>query len=430
MNVLKVYNLGKAYKHYFSRWSRLVEWYLPSSRPRHHLHWALQNVNLQVDSGEAIGIVGMNGAGKSTLLKIIAGTTYPTTGNLELNGRVAALLELGMGFHPEFTGRQNVTMAGQLFGFPMHEIQTLMPEIEAFAEIGNYFDQPVRTYSSGMLMRLAFAVATCKRPEMLIVDEALSVGDSYFQHKSFDKIRQFREAGTTLLLVSHDRGAIQSICDRVLVLHEGIVVKEGNPEESMDFYHALMAERDLNLIRQDKQAYGKVQTISGGGEMSVVDIQLLDENGKSVDVVETGERVTLTIKAAVNVSVSEAVMGFLIKDRFGQIMYGINSYRLEKSILNLSAGDLLVCCFTFELNLGKGNYSISTSISKKESHLTNNYEWRDAGFVFSVLNTKKPDFVGCVSLGAGLHIEPIYRKHISITETDEINHSKGEQENE
>lgn len=413
MNVLKVHNLGKAYKHYFSRWSRLAEWYLPSSRPRHNLHWALQNVNLHVDSGEAIGIVGMNGAGKSTLLKIIAGTTYPTTGNLELNGRVAALLELGMGFHSEFTGRQNVTMAGQLFGFSMHEIKTLIPEIEAFAEIGNYIDQPVRTYSSGMLMRLAFAVATCKRPEMLIVDEALSVGDSYFQHKSFDKIRQFRDAGTTLLLVSHDRGAIQSICDRVLVFHEGIVVKEGRPEESMDFYHALMAERDATLIRQGKQAYGKVQTISGGGEMSVADIQLFDDNGKSIDAVETGTRVTLKIKAAVNVSVTEAVMGFIIKDRFGQIMYGINSHRLGKSILNLPAGDFLVCCFTFELNLGKGNYSISTALSKKESHLTDNYEWRDGGFVFSVLNNKKPDFTGCVSLDANLHIKHISKKNIT-----------------
>ncbi len=402
MTILRIHNLGKAYKQYFSRWSRLAEWCLPSSHPRYRIYWALQNVNCQVQAGEAIGIVGMNGAGKSTLLKIIAGTTQPTTGSVEINGRVAALLELGMGFHPEFTGRQNVVMAGQLFGFLADEIQSLLPGIEDFAEIGDYIDQPVRTYSSGMLMRLAFAVATAKRPDLLIVDEALSVGDSYFQYKSFSRIRKFREEGTTLLLVSHDRGAIQSICDRVMVLHNGKAVKEGPAEEAMDFYHALMAERDLTLIRQERQAYGKVQTISGGGEMSVFEIRLLSKEGKPVEGVETGTPVTLEIRIKVNKPVAEAVVGFMIKDRLGQIMYGINSYLLGQPIRHLSAKDQLVCCFQFEMNLGKGNYSISTAISKKESHLADNYEWRDGGFVFSVLNTKKPDFVGCVSLDATL----------------------------
>lgn len=411
MAILGVHKLGKAYKQYFSRWSRLAEWCLPSSKPRHHLHWALQNVSFQVNSGEAMGIAGMNGAGKSTLLKIIAGTTQPTTGSIALKGRVAALLELGMGFHPEFTGRQNVVMAAQLFGFLLDEIQDLMPAIEDFAEIGDYIDQPVRTYSSGMLMRLAFSVATAKRPDLLIVDEALSVGDSYFQHKSFSRIRKFREEGTTLLLVSHDRGAIQSICDRVIVLHAGNVVKEGPPEEAMDFYHALLTERDVGLIRQERLAYGKVQTISGGGEMSVSSIRLLTLDGKLVDAVETGTMVKLEIRADVNRSVSEAVIGFLIKDRFGQIMYGINSYRLGKSIEHLSAGDQFVCCFEFEMKLGKGNYSISTGVSKMESHLADNYEWRDGGFVFSVLNTKKPDFAGCVSLDATLAVQHITNDH-------------------
>jgi len=413
MTILRVHNLGKAYKQYFNRWSRLAEWCLPSSRPRHHLHWALQNVNCQVQPGEAMGIVGMNGAGKSTLLKIIAGTTQPTTGSIEMNGRVAALLELGMGFHPEFTGRQNVIMAGQLFGFLVDEIQSLMPGIEAFAEIGEYIDQPVRIYSSGMLMRLAFAVATAKRPDLLIVDEALSVGDSYFQHKSFSRIRKFRKEGTTLLLVSHDRGAIQSICDRVILLHEGKVVKEGDPEETMDFYHALLAERDVGLIRQERQAYGKVQTISGDGAINVSAIRLLNKEGKPVEAVETGMLVTLEIKTSVNRPVPEAVIGFMIKDRLGQNMYGINSYRLGQPIEHLSAGDQLVCCFQFEMNLGKGNYSITAAISRTESHLAENYEWRDGGFIFSVLNTKKTDFVGCVSLDATLAIQ-----HISVRHTD------------
>jgi lipopolysaccharide transport system ATP-binding protein len=191
------------------------------------------------------------------------------------------------------------------------------------------------------------------------------------------------------------------------VLHEGKVVKKGPPEEAMDFYHALLAERDVGLIRQERQAYGKVQTISGGGEITVVEIQLRTLDGRLVEAIETGTMVRLEIKAKVNKPVAEAVMGFMIKDRFGQIMYGINSYRLGQSIRDLSAGDQLVCLFQFAMNLGKGNYSISTAISKMDSHLVDNYEWRDGGFVFSVLNTRKPDFVGCVSLDAGIEIHPI-----------------------
>lgn len=404
MTVLRVHNLGKAYKQYHNRWSRLLEWCLPSSKPRHHLHWALQDVNFEVDAGEAIGIVGMNGAGKSTLLKIVAGTTQATTGHVEMKGRVAALLELGMGFHPDFTGRQNVAMAGQLFGFSVNEIHDLLPQIETFAEIGDYIDQPVRTYSSGMMMRLAFAVATAQRPELLIVDEALSVGDSYFQHKSFSRIRKFRETGTTLLLVSHDRVAIQSICDRAIVLHEGKVVKLGPAEEAMDYYHALLYTREAAFIRQERQAYGKTQTVSGSGEISVTDIRMITREGETVNDVETGTPVALEITADIKASVTRAVIGFMIKDRFGQIIYGMNNYRLGQPVENLMAGDQLVCVFEFEMNIGKGNYSISTSISKEDSHLSDTYEWKDCCFVFSVLNTKKPDFVGSASLNAVLSI--------------------------
>lgn len=412
MTVLRLHNLGKAYKRYPSQWSRLAEWCLPGAKTRHQLHWALQDIHLSVSAGETIGIVGMNGAGKSTLLKIIAGTTQKSTGSMDMTGRVAALLELGMGFHPEFTGRQNVVMAGQLFGFQVDEIQELMPGIEDFAEIGNYIDQPVRTYSSGMQMRLAFAVATAKRPDILIVDEALSVGDSHFQHKSFRKIRSFREEGTTLLLVSHDRSAIQSICDRVIVLHEGKIVKEGPPDEAMDFYHALLSERDIKLIRQERQAYGKLQTISGRGDVNVVEINLLNEEAKPVLAVETGSYVTLEVKAQVNKTVAEMVMGFLIKDRFGQAVYGINSYRLGKTMEHLSAGEQVIGHFKFAMNLGKGNYTISTGVSRQDSHLSDNYEWRDASLVFSVYNTKKPDFVGAASLDAVLIVE-----HLSSGQT-------------
>ena len=250
MGSIKVTQLGKAYKQYPSRWSRLAEWLLPFAGPRHRQHWVLRDISFEVKPGEAIGLIGANGAGKSTLLKLITGTSKTSEGTIEFQGSVAALLELGMGFHPEFSGRQNVIMAAQLLGLNLAEIQALMPEIEAFAEIGEAIDQPLRTYSSGMQMRLAFSVATARRPDILIVDEALSVGDAYFQHKSFERIRQFRREGTTLLIVSHDRYAIQSICDRALLLHDGVLALQGKPDTVLDYYHALMADREGKTIRQ------------------------------------------------------------------------------------------------------------------------------------------------------------------------------------
>src|SRR5476651_2765773 len=260
MGAITVKQLGKAYKQYPTRWSRLAEWLLPMRGPRHQLKWILSDINFHVAAGEAVGLIGVNGAGKSTLLKLITGTTQASSGSVSVGGRVAALLELGMGFHPDFTGRQNVYMAGQLNGLSVTEIDALMADIEAFAEIGDYIEQPVRVYSSGMQMRLAFSVATVRRPDVLIVDEALSVGDAYFQHKSFERIRQFRQQGTTLLLVSHDKQAIQSVCDRALLLDGGRLARAGKPEEIMDYYNAMIAERENAQLRTTAHADGKVQT--------------------------------------------------------------------------------------------------------------------------------------------------------------------------
>ncbi len=405
MGEIRVSGVGKAYKQYPSRWARLREWTVPFIKPQHQLKWVLQNISFHVQPGEAVGIIGVNGAGKSTLLKMITGTTQPTTGDIQISGRVAALLELGMGFHPEFTGRQNVFMAGQLLGLHIDELHELMPEIEAFAEIGDYIDQPVRVYSSGMQMRLAFSVATARRPDVLIVDEALSVGDAYFQHKSADRIREFRKAGTTLLIVSHSRDAIQSICDRAILLDHGCMALQGSPEEVMDFYSAMLAEREQNTIRQERLANGKVRTVSGTGEAEVSDICLINEKGQRVELLEVGATATLEVSVSIKVDVPRLVLGFMIKDRLGQAIYGINTHRLHRSLENLSAGDSVKFRFTFPANIGKGNYSVATSLSRFDSHIDTNYEWRDFALIFHVINTRKPDFVGCTSLDAQLEIE-------------------------
>ncbi len=394
MGTITITNLGKAYKQYPTRWSRLAEWLLPVNKPRHQLKWVLQDINFSVKPGEALGIIGINGAGKSTLLKMITGTTLPTTGSVHITGRIAALLELGMGFHPDFTGRQNVYMAGQLIGMSMEEITGLMPEIEAFAEIGDYLDQPVRVYSSGMQMRVAFSVATASRPDVLIVDEALSVGDAYFQHKSFERIREFRKQGTTLLIVSHDKQAIQSICDRAILLDGGKIALQGEPEAVMDYYNALIAKKGNYNIEQVVLDNGKVQTISGTGEMEMDLAVILNSEGKPVEIVNVGENITLKITARAKASIPELVLGYIIKDRLGQPVYGTNTLHLGLPLKHIEPGERVEYTFSFPANLGVGSYAVTLALHASDSHHAANYVWKDRAVIFNVVNINRPHFMG------------------------------------
>ena len=394
MGSITVSNLGKAYKQYQSKWHRLAEWVLPLSQPRHVLHWVLSDLNFTVSPGDAVGIVGVNGAGKSTLLKLITGTTQPTTGSIAIQGRVAAMLELGMGFHPDFTGRQNVFNSGQLLGMSYQEIVTLMPEIEAFAEIGDYLDQPVRVYSSGMQMRLAFSVATVKRPDVLIIDEALSVGDTYFQHKSFERIREFNRLGTTLLLVSHDKQAIQAICNRAILLDGGKLAYEGEPEAVMDYYNAKIGKSDHAKIAQTVSTSGKIKTTSGSGEAEILSVRLVNQQGDAVKVVDVGEVVSLQIEVRVVVSIPELVMGYLIKDRLGQAVFGTNTFLLGATLSQVEANDCYRYQFSFPVNLGEGSYAISLAVHSSRTHLEANYIWQDMAYLFDVVNQSHAEFVG------------------------------------
>ncbi|OWS75709.1 sugar ABC transporter ATP-binding protein [Pantoea sp. VS1] len=404
MGKITVNNVGKAYKQYPTRWSRLAEWFLPGKRKRHKLKWVLENISFEVHPGEALGIIGINGAGKSTLLKMITGTTQPTTGKISLEGRVAAMLELGMGFHPDFTGRQNVIMSGQLLGFSLEEIYQLMPGIEEFAEIGAYIDQPVRVYSSGMQMRLAFSVATAVRPDILIVDEALSVGDAYFQHKSFNRIREFSRAGTTLLIVSHDKQSIQSICDKAILLNRGKLEMEGDPESVMDYYNALLADKQNQKIEQVELANGSIQTVSGSGEATVKDIRILNQKGDSIEFIDVGEAVTLKITVVVNENLPRLVLGYGIKDRLGQVIYGTNTDLKKQAIIEAKKGSEYVFNIRFNANLGPGSYSIQTALVSTDTHLVNNYEWRDLAMVFNIININKPHFAGCAWIDPDIEI--------------------------
>jgi lipopolysaccharide transport system ATP-binding protein len=394
MGSIQVTGLSKAYKQYFSRWSRLAEWVWPSSGPRHNTRWVLQDINFGVRPGEAVGIVGVNGAGKSTLLKLITGTTQPTAGSVAVTGSLAALLELGMGFHADFTGRQNVFMTGQLLGMTSDEIAQLFPQIEAFAEIGDYIDQPLRVYSSGMQVRLAFSVATARRPDILIVDEALSVGDAYFQHKSFGRIREFRNSGTTLLIVSHDRQAIQSLCSRVILLDGGKLTQDGEPEVVLDYYNAMLASRQNQAVEQRPCEDGRVQTISGTAEAQIEEIGLYTAGGDQARSVCVGEPLELRVRVKVNADLPELVFGYQIRDRLGHVVYGTNTYYLDAKLTELKKGEIVTYSFKFPANLGPASYSISAALHASNAHVVANYEWRDLSIVFTVVNVGHPDFIG------------------------------------
>ena len=394
MTVLCATKLGKAYRTYGSEWHRVANWFGLKIAPREE-HWVLRDIDFRVGAGEAVGIVGANGAGKSTLLKLITGTLYPTQGKVEFGGRIAAILELGMGFNPELTGRQNAAHAAGLMGFSPAEVDEAMADIEAFAALGEYFDQPIRTYSSGMQMRVAFAVATAWRPDLLIVDEALSVGDAYFQHKSFDRIRAFNREGSALLLVSHDKAAIQGLCDRAILLDHGQVLRDGDPEAVFDLYNTLLSRHQDQCVEESAASDGRHRMTSGTGEATIDGIELRSEEGVPLEVVKVGQPIEVRLMVSVHQDIEALVLGCGIKDRLGQMMFGTNTYHTQQILKNLKAGQRLVYSMRCAANLGEGSYSVHASLVDSEHHLNKNYHWIDRGLIFEVINTDKPLFVGC-----------------------------------
>lgn len=404
MTAIRVDGVTKSFVVYSSEWGRVMSWFGFKPRLREKTD-ILKGIDFEIKAGEAIGIIGQNGAGKSTLLKIITGTMQPTSGSVHVSGRIAALLELGMGFNPDLTGRENVYNSAGLMGFSQADVDAIIGEIEDFAEIGDYFDQPIRVYSSGMQVRLAFAVATAVRPDILIVDEALSVGDAYFQHKSFGRIRAFREAGTTLLLVSHDRSSIISICDRAILLDGGAVRMDGPPEQVLDLYNAIIAEKEGQFLEQTTDADGRVRTRSGTGEATVESVMLRNGTNATTDLVRVGEKIELEIEARIHKDIASLVAGYMVKDRLGQVVFGINTYHLQQPLKDLKAGETVRFRFRFDANFGYGNFSIAIALHDGETHLSSNYEWQDLALTFSVVNADHPDFVGLAWIPPLLEIE-------------------------
>lgn len=407
-------NVSKVYKRYHRPVDRLKEILLPG-KFRAEEFWALRDINLEIPKGETIGIIGRNGSGKSTLLQIIAGTLQPTTGEVQVNGRVSALLELGSGFNPEFTGRQNVFFNGRILGLSQEEIENRFDEIAAFADIGEFIDQPVKTYSSGMFVRLAFAVAVHVKPEIFIVDEALAVGDVVFQHKCMRRIKTLMDSGVTTLFVSHDSGAVKTLCNFAFMLNEGSIYTQGEPNSVFIEYMKLATQIELEQESEDQvQAENRYfsstnlnitlenpsfqenrdssqllndfnSTRRGSGKARIKSLQLVNENGKSATLASTfefNERIMLITTVEINSYLDNFILGFYICDKNGNEILGSNTQEENVSVGSLLPGDQLEIGFSFKLPLRPGAYSLTVAGAEGYESIT--CDWVDDVIVFKV----------------------------------------------
>jgi lipopolysaccharide transport system ATP-binding protein len=426
---IRIEGLSKRYEIYDAPRDRLKQFLLPrvqravGRQPTQYFRefWAVKDVSLEIRRGETVGIIGRNGSGKSTLLQMICGTLSPTSGHIETNGRVAALLELGSGFNPEFTGRENVYLSGSVLGLSVAEIDARFEDIAAFADIGDFIEQPVKTYSSGMMVRLAFAVIAHVDAAILVVDEALAVGDAFFTQKCMRFFREFISKGT-LLFVSHDTSSIKSLCNRAVWLDHGKVVREGSPKDICERYleayyesanqstrsaskaltgraqEAPLPLRDQRLefinasnLRNDLRVFAFDPQAASFGERgaSIINVLFLDEQERPLSWIVGGEMVTLQIRVEAREALDSPIVGFQVKDRLGQTLFGDNSYLtyLDRP-LQCEPGCVLETRFRFEMPiLPYGDYSIATAVATGTQQEHVQHHWIHDAVIFKSEST-------------------------------------------
>jgi lipopolysaccharide transport system ATP-binding protein len=377
---------------------RLVDMVLGVNGYRGQEFCALKPLNLTVPKGESLALVGCNGSGKSTLLKLIAGVAAPSAGRLRTQGRVAALLELGTGFHPEFTGRQNLLTNARLMGLSDDETEERMGDIIAFSELGEFIDRKVRTYSSGMLLRLGFSLATHVSADILAVDEALAVGDAYFQSKCMKRIQRWvHEEGRTLLYVSHDPGTVKLVCNRAVLLSHGTVVGDGAPDTVLDHYNALLAGNGaLDEAALAKAYRGEGGVVSGEQDFSVLSIRLCDGAGADRAMFVSGEEFVVECRFQNNgqVAIDDLTMGFHIRDARGYEVFGTNTWLTGHSVGRCEPGKEVVLRFRGPLGIGRGRFSLGVAFHTGREHTAKNYKWIDKAAAFDVTDDHRYIFDG------------------------------------
>ncbi|HEY2971029.1 MAG TPA: ABC transporter ATP-binding protein [Pyrinomonadaceae bacterium] len=395
---IRVESVSKQYRIYNRPVDRLKESLTRGRWKTHREFWALNGISFEIESGTTTGIIGPNGSGKSTLLQVITGTLEPTHGAVWYAGRISALLELGAGFNPEFTGMENIFMNATLMGLSTAETQRLLPEISSFAEIGDFIYQPVKTYSSGMYVRLAFATAIAAAPQILIIDEALAVGDAVFQHRCTRRIKEMQENGTTILFVSHDPAAIRALCSRAILLNEGRMEADGAPADVLNRYQKII------MAREAAYAEGSAQTVSEQGELyaaqnptqvnaprysfrhgdrsaEILKVELLNTLRHPVELVETGDELLLHMYVFFHQHVKDVVCGFLIRNRHGIHLYGTNTDLQQVDIGPVQPGEVLEVTFSFKCWLAPDTYSITVAAHSVDAI---SFDWLDGALFFQV----------------------------------------------
>ncbi len=425
--VIRIEHLDKMYKLYDRQRDRLKEALGISRRKKlYHEHYALKDVSLSVRKGETVGIIGTNGSGKSTILKIITGVLSPTAGEVHIEGKLSALLELGAGFNMEFTGIENVYLNGTMSGFSQAEIDARLQDILDFADIGDFAYQKVKTYSSGMFVRLAFAVAINIDPEILIVDEALSVGDVFFQNKCYHKFEEFKSQGKTILFVSHDLSSISKYCDRVVLLDRGKKLAEGRPKEIIDMYKKVLVhqvdsdmagsetvDEEGHLVQEDgdgqKKTWKSRLTLNpsndtyGNGLAQITDFCLIDNSGNITNTVIKGDSYTVKVRAEFQDHVSEPILALSLKNRMGVEITGTNTMFEKISTGDFEKGDVLTVTFTQDMSLQGGEYLVSLGcVGYRKGDFTVYHRLYD---IFSIQVISSKDTVGYYDMGSDVTID-------------------------
>ena len=399
--VLEVKNIYKIYKIYKNNMDRLKEIF--SKKTYHKEFIANSNLSFELFEKETLGIIGVNGAGKSTILKIIAGVVEPSSGEVIRHGRVTALLELGTGFNHDMSGYDNIFLNGTLIGMSNEEIQEKIDTIIEFSELGDYIYEPILTYSSGMSMRLAFSIAIFSEPQILIVDEALSVGDAHFQAKCTKALKERKEQNMSIIYVSHDLNSLKILCDRVLLLEKGTLIKEGNPEEVINSYNFLISKRN---DMEDKMRIKDTATSSFGTfDIEIMDTTIKGKKSKT-NFIHSGEDSELTIKINSKAKFSNMTIGIRIKDKFGQDIFGTNTY-YHKISVDFEPKKEYQCMIEFPLNIGIGKYSIAVAIHSGDTHLEHCPHFLENACDFEIVGVEGNYFIGLCRLDPKITLREI-----------------------
>lgn len=398
--MISVHNLSKKFRLYKSPSHRLKE--IIFRRCFHRDYQALDNVSFEVGEGQTLGIVGQNGAGKSTLLKILAGVIMPDSGSIDINGRITGLLELGTGFNGEFSGIDNVFLNGTYLGLSKSAINERLDAIIAFTELGKFIHEPIKTYSSGMVMRLAFSVAIHADPQCFVVDEALSVGDAYFQQKCMQRIRDFKAAGGAIVFVSHDMNAVKMLCDQALLLEQGTIIDHGPPDKIIESYNYLVSRltsgETISLPPQDSKGYGN-------HHVRFDKVRMLNGHDQETNVLMSGEPVKVKLQLSAQRDVPEFNVGILFRDKFGQDIFGTNTFHLKRSLSMKSGEDCELTYFFDRFNIGPGKYTLTVAAHRDDTHVNDCHHWIDRSFAFEVVMGAGMVFVGLTRLEPVVYVD-------------------------